>query len=137
MSSFTNKLIVEPLDNGKYKIIKQFTYHVGQYPSDLKIVVPEGFVTDFASIPRILHIFFPPHGKYTKAAIIHDFLYDTGSDKALSDKIFKEAMLVLSVPLWQANLFYHAVKLFGRPKKKINHASPLQQIMIKERQEQL
>ena len=41
------------------------------------IVVPAGFVTDYASIPRVLSWLIPPRGKYNRPAIIHDFLYQT------------------------------------------------------------
>jgi hypothetical protein len=32
-------------------------------------------VTDFASIPRPLWSLLSPHGRYSKAAIVHDYLY--------------------------------------------------------------
>ena len=39
------------------------------------IVVPAGFVTDFASTPRALWSVIPPTGRYQLAAVVHDFLY--------------------------------------------------------------
>jgi hypothetical protein len=42
-----------------------------------KICIPVGYVTDFASVPPILWSLFPPIGKYNRAALIHDYLYDT------------------------------------------------------------
>jgi hypothetical protein len=39
------------------------------------IIVPTGFITDLASIPRALYIALPPIGAYDKAAVVHDFLY--------------------------------------------------------------
>lgn len=40
-----------------------------------RIVVPAGFVTDYASIPRALGWLIPPRGKYNRPAIVHDWLY--------------------------------------------------------------
>jgi hypothetical protein len=40
-----------------------------------RIIVPRGFVTDFASIPRPLWSVIPPRGKYNRPAIVHDWLY--------------------------------------------------------------
>jgi hypothetical protein len=40
------------------------------------ILVPAGYVTDFASVPMLLWSFFPPIGKYNRAALVHDYLYD-------------------------------------------------------------
>lgn len=37
-------------------------------------VVPTGFVTDFATVPRFLHWLVSPYGAYTRAAVLHDFL---------------------------------------------------------------
>lgn len=40
------------------------------------IVVPAGYETDFASVPRCLQWLAPSTGKYTLAAILHDYLCD-------------------------------------------------------------
>lgn len=37
-------------------------------------VVPAGFVTDFATVPRFLHWEVSPYGAYTRAAVLHDWL---------------------------------------------------------------
>jgi uncharacterized protein DUF1353 len=37
-------------------------------------VVPAGFVTDFATVPRFLHWLWLPYGAYTRAAVLHDWL---------------------------------------------------------------
>lgn len=37
-------------------------------------VVPAGFVTDFASVPRVAVWLVPRFGRYTKAAIVHDWM---------------------------------------------------------------
>src|SRR5215217_6020711 len=39
------------------------------------VTVPEGFVTDFASIPRVFWSALRPDGLYTYPAIVHDYLY--------------------------------------------------------------
>jgi len=38
------------------------------------IPIPAGFVTNFASVPRILWPILPPRGKYAPATIEHDYL---------------------------------------------------------------
>ena len=37
-------------------------------------VVPAGFVTDFATVPRFMHWLVLPYGAYTRAAVLHDWL---------------------------------------------------------------
>ena len=39
-----------------------------------KVIVPQGYLTDGASVPRIFWSFFPPWGRYGQAAVLHDWL---------------------------------------------------------------
>ncbi|EDV7056814.1 DUF1353 domain-containing protein, partial [Salmonella enterica subsp. enterica] len=58
-------------------------------------------ITDLASVPRIFWAFMPPDGKYAKAAIIHDYMYDNAlRTKKEADRIFLDGMTVLGVPGW-------------------------------------
>lgn len=56
-------------------------------------VVQKGFETDFASVPKILWSIFPPLGKYTQAAVLHDWLYSGNGveDRKEADDLFYEA----------------------------------------------
>lgn len=117
MSSFTTPLDVEYLDGRVWKLTAAFEYHVGVEGSEEVIVVPAGYVTDFASIPRIFWNILPPTGQYGKAAVIHDYLYSVGSGNRYSrvqaDEIFREAMQILGVGTIRRTLMFRAVRLFG------------------------
>jgi len=115
MSEFTTELVTEQIGNSKfYRLLEGFEYHVGDYPSDEIIVVPKGFVTDFASTPTFLHWLIPPNGKYGKASVIHDYCYETACyPKLRSDQIFLEGMEVLEVPKWKRESMYYGVVVFG------------------------
>jgi len=99
MSSFTTPLIVSPMPDGrKWKLIRPFNYGVGSKGSIDRITVPAGFVTDFASSPPPVWFIIPPWGRYGKAAVIHDYLYQTKRrTRKEADLIFREAMAVLGV----------------------------------------
>lgn len=136
MSQFTTPAVLEMLDNYKWRLVEPFEYYsnvrICTLDSSLKtlrvdcdpenslfavryIDVPVGYITDLASVPRALWSIFPPHGRYAKAAIVHDFLYANAiGDKAFADDVFLEAMTVLDVPRWRRLLMYWAVRLFGR-----------------------
>lgn len=115
MSRFTTPADLRLLDRYQWQLLAGFDYHVGDYPSEQIIHVPEGTVTDLASVPRVLWFIFPPHGKYAKAAIVHDYLYAQAiGTKAWADLVFLEAMEVLGVPRTRRRLMYWAVRLFGR-----------------------
>lgn len=79
-----------------------------------EIVVPAGFDTDYASIPRPFWVIYPPDGGYTEAAVIHDYLYWTlDFTRGESDKVFYEAMTALGVPWLRRQIIYRAVRLGG------------------------
>lgn len=78
------------------------------------VEVPYGHLTDFASVPRFFWRIFPPFGVYSRAAVIHDYLYDTKpTSRWMADAIFYEVMRELRVPRWKRCLMWLAVRLFG------------------------
>lgn len=87
-----------------------------------RILVEEGFDTDYASVPRGLWNLYPPDGDYTPAAVIHDALYwhqataEHGGrrvTRAEADRCFLEAMEDLGIPLLRRRILYTAVRLGG------------------------
>ena len=116
MSSFTDQLIVSPLPDGKRWVVRRlFYYYIDEdTPSGDKVVVPIGFVTDFASVPRVFWKILPKWGKYGNAAVVHDYLYSKGNrSRKECDKIFLSGMKVLGVPTWKRYSMYYAVRMFG------------------------
>lgn len=78
--------------------------------------VPEGLETDFASVPRVFVWFLPRYGRYTKAAILHDYLWRnavrTGElTLAEADGLFRRAMWELGVPFLRRWLMWGAVRI--------------------------
>jgi hypothetical protein len=81
------------------------------------IVVPQGFQTDFASVPRIPLAYLLAGGTADASAVVHDWLYRYGKcTKRQADEVFLEAMAAEGVPWWRARLMYRAVRMFGRRK---------------------
>jgi hypothetical protein len=79
------------------------------------IVVPAGFVTDFASTPRALWSVLPPTGRYQLAAVVHDFLYwDQACQREQADAIFRVAMSESNVKPRERDLMWRAVRQFGQ-----------------------
>lgn len=114
MSRFTTPAILEMLGHYNWRVYEPFEFSLSDDSSDV-ISVPAGFVTDLASVPRIFWTLLPPDGKYAKAAIIHDYLYDNAlRTKREADRIFLDGMTVLGVPRWKRTIMYYAVRLFGR-----------------------
>ena len=87
-----------------------------------EVVVPKGFVTDFASIPRLFWSILRPDGEYTYPAIIHDYLYwmqDRPRQEA--DDVFRSAMGDFSIDAPTANSIYLAVRAGGQSAWDTNH----------------
>ncbi len=78
------------------------------------ITVPAGFITDLASIPRLLHPLIPVNGRHRAAAIVHDYLYATQTlTRAECDAVFLEAMEACGVRWTQRWAMYSAVRAGG------------------------
>ena len=117
MNNFTSDLIVRSYTSSKWELNENFFFYFDESNKNIGIIVPKGFVTDFASIPRIFWSIIPPTGRYTKAAVLHDFLYSIDSNYGLRrkqcDLIFLKAMKILKVKKWKRIIMYLGVRLFG------------------------
>ncbi len=87
--------------------------------------VPIGFITDFASVPRLPFAFLFAGDTAHEAAVIHDYLYQFAlTDKKTADAVFLEAMEETEVPWWRRRLMHAAVESFGRGGFKAESAEP-------------
>jgi hypothetical protein len=79
------------------------------------IVVPRGFVTDFASIPMPARLFLPSDGPYAPAAILHDYMYAVGRPgyRLYADNVLGSAMVYYRVGGMKRRSVYEAVRKFG------------------------
>lgn len=81
-----------------------------------EITIPEGFVSDFASIPQFLWSILPPVGNSNIATLVHDFLYDTKykNDRLFADKEMFFWMRKYNNSLLKTCLYFWGVRLFGK-----------------------
>lgn len=111
MAFITNLQVELQEDRKTWKVLSDFIYEDKEYGP---IVVPAGFETDFASVPRI-PIVFELVGQYGHAAAtLHDYLYTTGKfSRSDCDKIFFEALRSTGIARWRANMMWAGVRLGG------------------------
>lgn len=88
------------------------------YASDLlkrDVVVPAGFRTDFASVPRMVGAYLMFGGKGKRAAVVHDFLYSGGLDvtREQADAVFKEALIATGYSSFTVGAMYLGVRIGG------------------------
>lgn len=80
------------------------------------VVVPAGFLTDGATIPRFAWplVGHPMHGPYQAAAVCHDHFYTTQElSRLVADALFCEILRQYGVSRRRARLMYGAVRLAG------------------------
>lgn len=77
------------------------------------IVVPVGFKTDGASVPRLPLAFMLTGATAMKAAVVHDWLLVRQISKDTAAKVFLEAMVAEGVTKWRRTVMYWAVKLWS------------------------
>lgn len=112
MRHFRNsQAVLRPIDGkpGHYRIEEPLIFFTSD---DTTITVPAGFETDLASVPRFFWRIIPPFGRYTAAAIVHDYLCRRiPRNYKYADRIFLEAMEALHVPRWKRYTMYYAVRV--------------------------
>lgn len=99
---------LQPLPNHKFKLLEDLHYK--------DIVVPAGFKTNGADVPRFLWWWFPPNrADYLPAVIIHDYLCEKKEYKK-ADEYFDNCLIDLGVNdkdrvrMVRAVKFYHRIK---------------------------
>lgn len=110
--TYVNHASVTPDKGFNYKLTENFEIIVDGY----EVTIPKGFVTDFASIPRILWSVYPPqYASYVEPAIIHDYFYrcKNDHDRNFADDILYYALVENGVKKSTASNFYFGVRTFG------------------------
>lgn len=125
MAGFLTPLITEYINGCQWRVFEPFEFCLGAADGPERIIIPVGFITDFASIPRLLWPVLPPTGRYGKAAVIHDWLYQKRiieipglpgfrlCDRAEADHILLEGMQVLTVNWPTRSTVYSGVRVGG------------------------
>lgn len=118
MSAFLSPLhvnILPPNETGRrqrYVLIAPFVY---QSDSVGQVSVPEGFQTDFASIPRLAWRYIDPEDPVILfASVVHDYLYSVQStSREVADRVLVEAMGISGARWDQRKAVHAAVRMFG------------------------
>jgi len=102
---------IQPLKGDKYKLLEDFQYKT--------ILVPKGYETNGANIPRLFWAIYPPNkSDFLPAVIIHDYLCDKEEYKK-ADDLFEECLKELGAKSFDVVVLVSAVRLYHRIKYKI------------------
>jgi hypothetical protein len=132
---FLNHMINEELgevDGKTIYALKEALYYVTH--EGKKIVIPEGFQHDLASVPRVPFIYEAWGSRSHRESILHDYLYRIDSEpivsRAEADNHFKMAMISRHQPWRIYYPMYLGVRtcgMFAYHKKLVNHCFDLTQ----------
>ena len=97
--------------SGRFQLMRNLIYRT---EAGNMYVVPRGFKTDLATIPKIFWGILPPHDLYLSAAILHDyFCVNNWIKRKDIDKLFLEAMKWSNIPKWKRYVVYLSVRLYS------------------------
>ena len=107
----SGSLTVRRVDAERWELVDELVYH-GSWE---RFVVPAGFRTDFATVPRVVTWLVPRFGSYTLAAILHDWLITDGLRAGAvtsrqADGIFRRVMRESGVPVLRRWLMWTGVR---------------------------
>lgn len=78
--------------------------------------VPADFVSDLASIPVLLWWMLPPWDEYARAAVVHDYLFQTGKyGWRFSNKAMLHLMKEDGVDWWKQRFVYRGLQIGSWP----------------------
>ena len=108
----------------RWELMAPFVVIVNAWEADQNIIrVPAGYITDFASVPRLPFIYLAYANKAHLAALVHDWLYSEGgteADREYADCVCLQGMLDTLVPeesnsltADDARAMFDAVRHFG------------------------
>ncbi|EAJ1254841.1 DUF1353 domain-containing protein [Campylobacter lari] len=107
-----HRVIVKPFSKDRFEVVKEFEVSL----CGLNFIVPKGFKTDGASIPRLFWSLFPPFkSEYFSACVVHDYLCEKANSRAdykIADLALKEAMQTLGCSKFKTFIFYHSCNGF-------------------------
>lgn len=104
-------VFVKQVTNQEWELCERLVYRT---PTDTFMAGPP-MRTDFASVPRVFVWLLPRYGPYTKAAILHDYLWRTvvpvgKISRTEADRVFREAMHELNVAFLRRWIMWAAVR---------------------------
>jgi hypothetical protein len=115
MSAFLTELQVKPAtgkDDGQWQLLADLVYQSDV--AGMTFTVPAGFITNFASVPRIPIVYELAGDTASDAATVHDYLYSTHIvPRSVADAVLREASDVTAVPDWRRQLMWAGVRIFG------------------------
>ena len=112
-----SQLSTKRLPDGKRMLTEPFEYRDVEVSLIGRRAIPQGFITDYSSIPDRLASFMPRWSKLDRAGVVHDYLYRTppfsGRRRAQADRVWRRIARSDTGSRYHAWKGWLALRLFG------------------------
>lgn len=114
----TSRLVIEPTSkhNGRrrvYRLVKRFACDIYYRGGTDLVRVPEGYETDFATLPLICQLVLGNRDDYAEESVIHDWLCSNDLPRFYSNAKMRIIMTALGRPKWKILAVYYGLMIFG------------------------
>jgi hypothetical protein len=90
----------------------------------VEIIVPINYISNGASIPKLLRGIYSQQGVYIMPSIIHDYLYDNKLySRKFADRQFLLDMGKTNTSQFTKWLFYYIIRIFGKSNYNNNESN--------------
>ncbi|CAD7288201.1 DUF1353 domain-containing protein [Campylobacter suis] len=101
-----NRPILKPVEKDKFELMSEYVYK--------DIIVPKGFKTNGANVPRLFWSIFPPNSpEYLSAVVMHDWLCELEQYRK-ADEYLKEMMSALGCSYLKTMIFYYSCRVYHK-----------------------
>jgi hypothetical protein len=125
---FDSYLDTREIADGVWELLQDFTAFIHTEDQTFEVIIRKGFLTDFASVPRLPFAYLLYGGIGNYAAVLHDGLYSASSlvticdfdtemrfhpDREFCDEAFLAGLEARGISSWKAKPMYWAVRWKG------------------------
>lgn len=125
---FDSYLDTREIADGVWELLQDFTVFIHTEEQTFEVIIGKGFVTDYASVPRIPFAYLLYGGIGNYAAVLHDALYSASSlvkvcdfdtqlainyDRKFADDAFQAGLEARGISAWKSKPMYWGVRWQG------------------------
>jgi hypothetical protein len=125
---FDSYLDTREIADGVWELLQDFTAFIHTEDKTYEVIIRKGFITDYASVPRLPFAYLLYGGIGNYAAVLHDGLYSNSSlvsicdfdtqlpfnpDRAFCDDAFQAGLEARGISAWKSKPMYWAVRWKG------------------------
>lgn len=125
---FDSYLDTREIADGAWELLQDFTVFIHTEDKTYEVIIRKGFITDYASVPRLPFAYLLYGGIGNYAAVLHDGLYSNSSlvsicdfdtqmrfhpGREFCDDAFQAGLEARGISSWKSKPMYWAVRWKG------------------------